>query len=485
MKCQFIKKFSKTIVLSLFIFSVVLCNGSYTYASTYEEYRAAAEERKNLPIQTDEIEGWPAGPHIGAESALLMEANTGAILYAKNIDEELYPASVTKLLTALVAIDECDMDEMVTFSQDAISSIDWKQDANMGINAGNSITMEQCLYGLLVGSANEVAYAIAEHICGDGNIEDFAALMNEKAASLGCTHSNFVTPNGIHDENHYTTAHDLGLIGQAFFSNELLCKMSSTTSYQIPQSPTQPKDDMIVWAKSKLHQGKEYAYPDLVGTKTGYTDYARQTLVSCAERNGLKLVCVIMKEESPAQFTDTVELFDFGFSNFQAVTVNDKDSTYTIKGLSFFSTDSDIFGSSKPILMMDENDYIVLPISAEFEDTVSELSYDTDENAIATVKYFFNDQLVGHVDIIPATESHATFDFSNVKVEKKEKTADDNVLVINVKNIIFCIVIIAVLLVAIFVIRSVVYNSSRSKRRKRVMKKYGKYSSLNWKDFHI
>ena len=114
-----------------------------------------------------------------------------------------------------------------------------------------------------------------------------------KAKELGCTNSNFITPNGIHDDYHYTSAHDMALIAQAFFSNELLCKMSLTTSYHVPQTATQPREDMIVWAKSKLLPGKEYAYDSLVGTKTGYTDDARQTLVSCAQKNGLKLVCVI------------------------------------------------------------------------------------------------------------------------------------------------------------------------------------------------
>ncbi|MDD6202643.1 MAG: serine hydrolase, partial [Lachnospiraceae bacterium] len=234
------------------------------------DYYAEAEARKSLPIETNEIENWPVGPEIGAESAILLEANSGAVLYAKNINEQLYPASVTKILTALIAAEKCEMDEIVTFSSDAIHSINWREDANMGINVGDQITMEQCLYGLLVGSANEAAYAIAEHISGEGNLDGFAALMNEKAKELGCTNSNFVTPNGIHDENHYTSAHDLALIAQAFFSNELLTKMSSTTSYQIPKTATQPREDMIVWAKSKLLPGKEYAYEPLLGTKTGY-----------------------------------------------------------------------------------------------------------------------------------------------------------------------------------------------------------------------
>ena len=175
MICTVNKKIAYRILLSIPIFFILLLNSmTVLAATTTEEFLEEAEARKELPIETDSIERWPAGPKIGAEGAVLMEVNTGTILYSKNKDEKLYPASITKMLTALIAVDECDMDEMVTFSDAAIHSINWKEDANMGINVGNSITMEQCLYGLLVGSANEVAYAIAEHISGDGNIAGFA-----------------------------------------------------------------------------------------------------------------------------------------------------------------------------------------------------------------------------------------------------------------------------------------------------------------------
>lgn len=166
---------TKILLLSLVGTAVLLLvsvPGIDAYAATEEEYLQESEARKLLPIQSDETYQWPAGPIISAEGAIVMEAETGAILYAKNINEQLYPASITKLLTAIIAMDECEPDEMVTFSKAAVESIDWRNDANLGIAPGNSITMEQCLYGLLTGSANEVAYAIAEHVSGD--IESFA-----------------------------------------------------------------------------------------------------------------------------------------------------------------------------------------------------------------------------------------------------------------------------------------------------------------------
>ena len=299
------------------------------------DYKKLAEDRKSMEIESNLYDNWPLGPAIGAQSAILMDANTGAILYEKNIHEKLYPASITKLLSTYVAFEECELDEMVTFSEEAVHSINWWEDANMGVYAGSSLTLEEVLYGILVGSANEAAYAIAEHV--SGNLEDFASLMNKKAKELGCLNTNFVTPNGIHDENHYTTAYDMALIAKAFFSNDILTKMSSTTRFDVPVTENQPREGLILSAKSQLLPGKPYAYEPLIGTKTGYTDHARQTLVSCAEKNGLKLICVILKEESPAQFTDTIELFNYGFDNFNAIHLDDINNEYAIDN-HFFTT---------------------------------------------------------------------------------------------------------------------------------------------------
>lgn len=477
-------EFSKTVVSFFCVILLFLKFSTSAYAVT--DYQAEAEERKKMPIETNQYINWPAGPEIGAQSAILMDVNSGSVLYAKNIDEQLYPASITKILTALIAYEKCDMNDMVTFSDEAIHSINWREDANMGINAGDSITMEQCLYGLLVGSANEAAYAIAEHICGEGNVSRFSDLMNQKAKELGCTNSHFVTPNGIHDEDHYTSAHDMALIGQAFFSNELLSKMSATTSYHVPQTSTQPREDMIVWAKSKLHPGKEYAYDGLVGTKTGYTDAARQTLVSCAEKNGMKLLCVILKEESPAQFTDTIELFEYGFQNFYAASVCENDSTYSIDTSNFFSTYTDFFGSSKPILEIDPDAYLVLPVNVEFSEATSKLTYDDlQADEIARIDYRLNDIFVGSASIVPIQDTVTSFDFgTKPQIVEEKDLSDEDTIFINVKNVLIAIISVALFLIVIFMIRSMIINTRKYHRRSRIMKKYKpKKNQLDWKHF--
>ncbi len=204
-----------------------------------EDALSEAEERKLLPIESNQIENWPAGPAIGAQSAILMEANTGVILYAKNIDEKLFPASTTKLMTCLIAAEKCQLNETITFSHDAIFSLE-PGSSNIGIDEGQSMPFEECLYGILVASANEVANAVAEHVAGSR--QAFADLMNDKAKELGCKNTHFVNAHGLHDEQHYTSAYDLALIGKAFFQNELLSKIGNTASHHFEATSTQPDD---------------------------------------------------------------------------------------------------------------------------------------------------------------------------------------------------------------------------------------------------
>lgn len=435
------------------------------------DYKKQAEERKSMEIESNSYTNWPLGPAIGAEAAILMDANTGAILYEKNIYAKLYPASITKLLSTYIAVQECELDEMVTFSEEAVHSINWWEDANMGVYAGSSLTVEEVLYGILVGSANEAAYAIAEHI--SGNLDDFSALMNQTAKKLGCKDSNFVTPNGIHDENHYTTAYDMALIARAFFSNETLTKMSATTRFDVPVTENQTREGIILTAKSQLHPGKTYAYSSLVGTKTGYTDQARQTLVSCAEKNGLKLICVILKEEAPAQFTDTIELFDYGFDNFEALHLNEIDNPYSIDN-HFFTRDIDLLGSSKTILSLNKNDYIVLPNTLTVDNLTSKVSYENkSDSSVACINYYYRNHLLGKIDVELAIEEPVIFDFGNQQnstinfIEKENQ----NTIYVNVIHLLIGFILITIFFTIIFSIQSLARNKRIAKRRKNKLRR--------------
>ena len=280
-----------------------LCDCRSVYALPVLE---DVEARTAIPIETNAIKNWPEGPVISAQAAILIDAESGVILYAKNIHEQLYPASTTKLLTCLIALERCSLDEIVTFSHDAIFDTP-RDSSNIALDEGNELTMEQCLNAILIASANEAAYGVAEHITGT-TWQDFAVIMNEKAAELGCVDSNFVNPNGLPDDNHYTSAYDLAMIGRAFFANELLCKISSATRLELLPTDKQPKH-IIENARNQILAGRTYAYEYLVGSKTGYTLAARSSLVSCAERDGMKLIAVVLADDAPNQYTDTIALF--------------------------------------------------------------------------------------------------------------------------------------------------------------------------------
>lgn len=397
---RFLKHFSyraffTKAVMGISAICLFASQGLSATAATIKEENIAYNQ--SLAVQSNAVANWPTGPVISAESAILMDADTGAILYAKNIHQKEYPASTTKILTTLIASERCSMDEIVDFSYDAVHDIDPGSN-HIAIEPGEQLTMEECLNAILIRSANEVSFAVAEHISGT-TWQDFGDIMNERAKELGCVDSHFVNPNGLPNEDHYTSAYDLAMIGRAFFANEALCKMTMTHMLHILPSERQP-DDIMEVNKMELIPGGKYAYPYLVGCKTGYTDVARSTLVSCAEKDGMKLICVVMKDENPNYYEDTISLFDYGFSNFQRVNISQTETKYNIDNAGSFYSGNDIFGNSKPILQLNQNDSITLPNTITFWDAVSTISYDnTEPGQAAVITYTYNDVVLGTASI--------------------------------------------------------------------------------------
>lgn len=477
-----IKKYLiKTTALLMGIF-LTLAPTMTAYAEpTAEEL---AEQRKSLPIESNSYENWPDGPAISAQSAIVMDVDSGTVLYAKNIHEMLYPASTTKIMTCLLAVENCTMDENVEFSYDAVFGVP-RDGSNMGIDVGEILPMEDCLYGILVGSANEVAAAVGEHIAGD--TESFIQMMNDRAKELGCLNTNFMNANGLHDDNHYTTSYDLALIARAFFSNDYLANIANTARVHFEPTATQP-DDFYLNNKNKLVNG-EIKYEYYLGGKTGYTSDARQTLVSCAEKDGMRLVCVVMKEETPDQFNDTVTLFNYGFSNFKKVKVSEVETKYTIENTGFFQSGQDIFGSSKSILQLDNDACIVIPTAAEFTDVESTINYENlSQNQVATIEYTYNDVFVGSVSVNIAQNTE-NYDFNSASV-----STQSSVTIINVKNVILWIIGIAVVLSVIFFIARYVNQyhfggkkgrMAKKRRRKTVQRTVSPYRKFNFDDIDL
>lgn len=412
---------------------MILFSQSFAMAAEYTNAEQRIEQQRALEIQSNLIPNWPVGPVVGAESAILMEAETGTILYAKNIHQREYPASTTKILTTLIATEQCAMDEMVSFSHDAVFDTP-RDSSHIAIDEGESITMEQSLNAILISSANEVAFAVAEHIA-DGSWHDFAEIMNRRAVELGCVDSNFVNPNGLPDENHYSSAYDLAMIGRAFFANEMLCQITLTRRLEILPSDTQP-DHIIENNAMKIIPGGEYAYPYLVGCKTGYTDEARNSLVSCAERDGMKLICVVLHDEMPYHYEDTISLFEYGFSNFSKVNVSQTETKYDIDNIGLYYGGNDLFGSSAPILSLNKDDCVILPRTVSLDQADSSISYDTgNENQAAVITYTYHGVDVGTVGVNFSANRTNTYQFDTISDEDPEGTDSEDttpVIYINV-----------------------------------------------------
>lgn len=436
----------------------MLCSSFLSHAETAQQ---EDERRRAIPVETNSVVNWPEGPVVSAQSAILMDVNTHTILYEKNIHEKLYPASITKILTCLIAVEQCEsLDETVQVSYEAVHSVPI-DGTNVGLDAGQSLSLEDALYAILLKSANEAANAVGEHV--SGSISAFVELMNQRAAQLGCVDSHFVTTNGLHDDEHYTSVYDMALIGCSFFQNEFLAKVSGTKYHQIPVTDTQP-DLIDMYATNELLPRKTYSYEYLIGSKTGYTSLADSTLVSCAEKDGMKLVCVVMGENKPFHYEDTIALFEYGFSNFSSVTASDYETRYTIDTSDFFQSDVDVFGNSKQFISLDTTDKIIVPSTLTFSSLDTELVYDSEDNqVIATICYSYQNRKLGTCKVLLHAETKQEIIFDTLILKEQSDnhataTGERKAVFVNIMPIIFIIGGIVVFTIAFFITKGLLRN---------------------------
>ena len=281
-----------------------------SYSVFAEEENQTNETQANEATANDTLS-------LAAETAVLIDAASGEILYDKDADKKMYPASITKLMTILLALENGKLTDEITFSHDAVYNIE-PGSAHIAILEGETLTLEQVLRAIILRSANEASNGVAEYV--DGSVEAFAKHMTERAKELGCTNTNFVNANGLFDENHYTTAHDMALIMKAAIDNESFRTISNTVSYTIPATNVSG-GERVHGQHQMLNPNSIYYYKDAIGGKTGYTVEAGNTLVTYAERDGLTLIAVVMKCNGAEHYTDTAALFDYGFANYASVKV--------------------------------------------------------------------------------------------------------------------------------------------------------------------
>ncbi len=285
-----------------------------------ESIEEAVETASPDIVSTNGLEGWPQGEDIISRYACLMDVDTGAVLYDKDMNTTSYPASITKLMTSLLTFENGNLDDVTAMSEEAVY---WVQadSASLWTVEGEEFTIDELLRGTLIKSANDMATQLGVYLGGD--IATFADMMNAKAAELGCRNTHFVNACGMHDDDHYTSAYDMALIGKANLAydrfREIIAMESSTIE------PTNMNDNYRTFdVRVKLINDSDYYYEGILGGKTGYTDEAGNTLVTFAERDGRTLVCVTLKGDGVGNTaSDHIQLLDYGFDNFENITLSD------------------------------------------------------------------------------------------------------------------------------------------------------------------
>ena len=365
-------------------------------------------------IQSNNIPGWPEGPKVMAETAIVMDMDTEEILYAKGIDEKRAPASTTKILTAMLAIEKVPFETQITFT-DEVNNIE-AGSTHIGIKPGETLTMKDCAYAILLASANEVSSGVAEYI--GTTVPAFVDMMNQRAKELGCTNTHFVNANGLYDENHYTTARDLAIIAKAAFQNETFREVVKTPYYIVPKTNITDEERWLNNHHKMILQGSEY-YEGCLGGKTGYTEKAGNTLVTYAERNGRKLVCALLADVNiVAQYTDTKALLNYGFDSFQRL-----DTT----AVSLSPAKSDKLGKQLEEKGLLSTALETTSISVPKELT-EELTYKTTlENNMLNIDYYYGKQQIGSSSMQASDEIlKASQELSPKEVTKTDASVSPN-----------------------------------------------------------
>ncbi len=412
------------------------------------------------PVETNAIPGWPQGMNINSGSACLMDADTGAILYNKAMYEKMYPASMTKVMTALIAIENSSLDEVVVFTETGVAEA-YSGSSNLYTQVGEEFTMEACLYALMLKSANDFASQVAEHV--GGSVEGFCQMMNAKAASLGCINTNFNNAHGMPDENHYTCAYDMALIMQAAIKNETFRKVAMTQSYVIPATTLTAQ--RTISSHNALIMPGDYYYEYCIGGKTGYTDSAMCTFVSAAEKDGRTLIeCTMFSPTAADSFINAKSLYEYGFNNFTNHVLQQGNNIYS--------------GGS-----------VTLPngVTSDAVQLIDRGIFSTDFGNMLKKDYNYNEYLVGHVAIteesyleeqrlIAEAEAQAAAEAQakeQAERERLEKALSEPMLdpinteLVTVPHIIIGVFLVLIGLGILMIIVTIIVKCARRRKKKR------------------
>lgn len=276
----------------------------------------------SVGITTNAISGWPQGSDITSTAAVVMEESTNTVVYAKNMDQPLFPGGTVKVMTTLLALENSQLTDSVTMTSTGVSGVT-DGGANISAQLDEVFTMEQCLYAIMMVSANDIALQVAEHL--GGSVEGFVQMMNARAAELGCTNTVFTNPTGLPDENQHTTAHDMALIMKAALENESFRTIAGAPSYTISATNVSGGERVLTNNFSMMNAANAAYYQNCLGGREGFTEASGSTLVCGAEKNGVTLIAVVLQGASGTTGTEAGALLNYGFDNFQMLSLGDTD----------------------------------------------------------------------------------------------------------------------------------------------------------------
>lgn len=288
------------------------------------------------PIESNETAGWPQGPEIEAAGAVVMDLDTGAYIYSKNATATMYPASTTKIMTTLLLVENCDLDDEITFS-DIVYNLE-EGSSHLGIQPGEKMTLRDAAYGIMLASANDISNGVAEYM--GSSIAGFADMMNARAEELGCVNTHFANPHGLYQEDHYTCAHDMALIAQAAYANPAFREIVTTREYTIPKTNLTDEERSFLNHHKMMQSDESYYQEWCTGGKTGYTEDCLNTLVTFAEKDGKRLVSVVFRVNGAGEaYKESTKILNYAMDNFYTVKFNGEGSghsLYEIMGLKYF-----------------------------------------------------------------------------------------------------------------------------------------------------
>lgn len=410
-------------------------------------------------------------PDLVANAAIIMDATSGQILYEKNAHEKKYPASITKIMTILLALEaEVDFNETITMSENSIWGVE-RDSTLLGLDVGEKVTMGDLMYATMVMSANECAYAIAEYVGGD--IETFAGMMNDKAAALGCENTHFVTPNGLHDDDHYTTPYDMALITKEALKYDQFRELAQTLSYTVPETNLADVTRPLWNGNKMINPASDIYYEYCEGGKTGYTTKSNNTLMTYAKKDGLELICIIMDcDGNRRAYTDTRALYNYCYNNYMYF--------YPLSDFSFDSDNADVEETNAILenyytslnhdmmtLIVDKNFSILINKYLDTSQIVRNINlYDkAKDNVIGEITFTYEDQLLGSTPITSSTPLLSSKMAQSTEDDEPKKDIKKTILKIGF--VILCVVGALIVILLLYLLISTIVRTYRRGMRRR------------------